>query len=414
MEIQIEETCPQCGGSVILSEADRLLICPYCGVRILLQSQGVFRFVLPQKEGRDVDIESIIYAPYLRLKGYMYFVSESGITHRAIDTTQAGSNLTCLPPSLGLRPQAMKLKRLTEKTGGSYLKLSLPAQAILKKAIQLGELMGMAEGRMLHRAFIGETISFIYLPLLKERHGMIDGVNGLSIIRGDEYPSGFMETIRFNSRWHISTDAAICPKCGWDLEGEGNSRALICSSCDTAWEVGDKGIKQTEYHLGSGNGDNSLYLPFWKLSVRIPVLGINTFADFIVRTNQPMLPRRSWQHLEMSFWIPGFKLRPKVFLQAAKQMTLAQTNLETSEGRFIKNTFPVTLSSLEARRAIKVCLAASTASKKKILELLPQVRLKDVQSTLVYLPFIDKSHDWQHISSGTVIPKRILRFGRSM
>jgi hypothetical protein len=42
------------------------------------------------------------------------------------------------------------------------------------------------------------------------------------------------------------------------------------------------------------------------------------------------------------------------------------------------------------------------------------VRLTDPVSRLVYLPFVDKGHDWLQPETGVAIGKNILRFGRAM
>ena len=116
----------------------------------------------------------------------------------------------------------------------------------------------------------------------------------------------------------------------------------------------------------------------------------------------------------MSLWIPAVKLRPKIFLQAGRQATLSQWLVQPEEGRTTPNLFPVTLPASEARQAVKLMLAAATASPKRIFPYLPQVQLTDVVTQLVYLPCVDKGHDWVQPETGVTIAKNILRFGRSL
>ena len=116
----------------------------------------------------------------------------------------------------------------------------------------------------------------------------------------------------------------------------------------------------------------------------------------------------------MSFWIPGVKLRPKIFLQAGRQATLGQWRIKPVAGRVTANMFPVTLPASEAKQAVKIILAASTASPRLIYPCLPQVELTEVLMQLVYLPFIDKGHDWVQPETGVVIAKNILQLGRSL
>jgi hypothetical protein len=219
---------------------------------------------------------------------------------------------------------------------------------------------------------------------------------------------------KYNSRWHVAFVPTLCPQCGWALDGAGDCLVLCCSNCHTAWELSGKGLQQVTWQVVPGDKNTRLYLPFWKISVHLPSLNIYSFADFIERTNQPMIPRPAWREQGMSFWIPAFKLRPKNFLQASKQMTLAQWRFIPEKGFYGPNRFPVTLSGNEARQAVKICLANATSSRRKIFTGLPTVRPKNVTATVVYVPFCDQFHDWQQPHSGTVIPKKILRFGRSM
>ncbi len=151
MNIQIEQPCPQCGGSVTLSVSDRLLACPYCGVKNFLQTSGAFRYALPNKVTAEKQ-DRIVYAPYLRFKGNIFTVTESGITYKVLDTTQEGCPIPGLPPSLGLRPQAMKLVRLHKKTKGRFLPLSLNIRKVLEKAARIHSMSRKEDEVLYHRA----------------------------------------------------------------------------------------------------------------------------------------------------------------------------------------------------------------------------------------------------------------------
>jgi hypothetical protein len=139
-----------------------------------------------------------------------------------------------------------------------------------------------------------------------------------------------------------------------------------------------------------------------------------SFADFIERTNQPMLPRPRWRERAMSFWIPAIKMRPKIFLQAGRQITLGQWRLKPEEGRVVAQLFPATLPATEARQAVKLILAATAASPKRIYPFLPEVRLTETMVQLVYLPCADRGHDWVQPETGMTIAKNTLSFGRSL
>ncbi len=439
MDIKIEQECPQCGAPITIAESDRLLSCPYCGVKSFMQSAGAFRYYLPPPDGEE-DAAELLYVPYLRFKGNIFLVNEAGISHKVMDTTHLGFDLPGLPPSLGVRPQAMQVQRLLPETPGRYLRLTTKARVILEKVIRLspmriekkkqqitgkendmvyiGSRMETIEysshSRFLHRAFIGETVSFVYLPIHVKDNTLLDGVTKSFLMRREQASGVPLRGASFNPRWQVRFMPTLCPRCGWSLDGEGDCLVTTCSNCDTAWELGPQGLKQVHWQMVPGDRGTALYLGFWKISAHIPALDIYSFADFIQRTNQAMLPKQQWYDRVMSYWIPAFKLRPKIFLRTGRQATLGQWRLSPEEGHVVPNLYPVTLPAAEAKQSVKVILAASTASRKSIFPFLPKVRLQDVTSTLVFLPFVDKGHDWYQPHTAASISKNVLRFGRNL
>ena len=414
MNLRIEQGCPQCGGPVVLTETERLLTCSFCGVRNYLQGNGPFRYVLPM--AKPPRTAAVFLVPYLRFKGTIFLVSERGLSHRVVDTTQvAAAAVPGLPPSLGVRPQAMRLRRIDANGGARYLPRQIKAGAILAKAAALGNLTVRTGGQLFHRAYIGESLSYIYLPLVRKRRGLFDGVTDILLAASDQLDSPPLAGRSFNEAWQVRFLPTLCPQCGAGLEGAADCQVMTCDLCQTAWSFGKEGLVAIDWRIVPGTIATRMYLPFWKVSARIPALTINSFADFVQRTNQPFLPRSLWGELGMSFWVPGIKMRPKIFLQASRQATLTQWRLKPVAGRIQKSFFPVTLPDSEARQAIKVILAAATtAGSRLIFPDLPQVQAEEVSAQLVYLPCIDKGHDWVQPETGIAIGKNVLRLGRSM
>lgn len=412
MDIRVEQGCPQCGAQVVLNETDHVLTCSFCSTKNYLQTSGPFRYVLPMA-GR-ASSAGLLLAPYLRFKGTIYLVTDRGIEHRVIDTTQVANPAPGLPPSLGLRPQAMQLSRINPAAGNRYLGQTLKAGAILEKAAAIGNLVVQGGEDLRHRAYIGESLSYIYLPLVAKEHGLYDGVTDGRLLNLDELDGHPLQGKRFDEAWQVRFLATLCPQCGAGLDGAGDCRVMTCANCQSAWAIGPEGLSQIDWRLQPGNANTSLYLPFWKITAHIPALSIYSFADFVERSNQPFLPRPLWRERAMSLWIPAVKLRPKIFLQAGRQATLSQWLVQPEEGRTAPNLFPVTLPASEARQAVKLMLAAATASPKRIFPYLPQVQLTEVVTQLVYLPCVDKGHDWVQPETGVTIAKNILRFGRSL
>ncbi|MCD4716235.1 MAG: hypothetical protein K8R45_05775, partial [Desulfobacterales bacterium] len=306
MGFTVEQDCPQCGAPVELDETDHLLVCPFCNVKSFLFAPNYFRLVLPHKSPN----EEIIYAPYLRFKGNVFFCKERSVGHRIVDITNLGLTLNGLPGTLGLRPQAMKMKFVTPDTEGSFLRFSLKASKILERAGRLST--GSSSESILHRAYIGETLSLIYLPLYVKNNRLFDAVLNRAIT---ELPGGreaLEPSINKNPRWQLTFVATLCPQCGWNLDGERDSVVLTCSNCKTAWEASKGKFIPVKYQFVPGQGENTVYLPFWKISASAQGVEINSFADFIRLTNQPRVIGKDWETEDMSFWTPAFKIRPKV------------------------------------------------------------------------------------------------------
>ncbi len=443
MEIRIEERCPQCGAPIVLKETDHLLTCPFCEVKSLIMARGPFRYYLPP--GREQKDRLLLHVPYLRFKGTIFLINEAGIGHKVVDTTRIGTDLPDLPPTLGVRPQAMPVRRLIPETPGRFLPLTIKARAILEKVIRLSplrieerkvirrRLRGVggdeelfsydsrmetteysSHGHFLHRAFIGETISFLYLPLEVRDNRIGDAVTGKSIIPLDRAEGLARKGVRFRPTWKASFMATLCPRCGWSLDGEGDTQVMTCSNCDSAWSLGREKLEEVQWRMIEGDGSTPIYLAFWQITGTIPEVGIASFADFVRRTNQPMLVRPEWQERPMRFLVPAFKLQPKIFLRIGRQATISQWRLQTRPGRVRDHFYPVTLSSSEARQSIKVILAACAASRKRIFPFLPQMHLRPSAVELLYLPFVDKGHDWYQPDSGISVSKNTLRFGRRL
>jgi hypothetical protein len=391
-----------------------LLTCPYCGVKNFLQAGGPFRYTLPGKLDAAVQ-NQVVNAPYLRFKGNIFLVSETGISYRVVDTTQSGFSMPGLPPSLGMRPQAMKLARLSAENQGRFLRLSVKAPVILEKVARIHALSGKHGKHVYHRAYIGEEVSFIYLPLLCKGDMLVDAVIDEPLVALEQAAACPLKGSPFNPRWQVKFLPTLCPRCGWSLNGAGDCLVLTCSNCDTAWQLGASGLERIDCRIVHGGPDTALYLAFWKISAHLPSMKIWSFADFMERTNQPVVPRKEWHERVMNFWVPAFKVRPKIFLQLGRQTTISQWRLDKDrELNVLPNLYPVTLPVSEACQSLKVLLAASTASRKKIYPYLAGASAENISSALVFLPFTDQKYDWVQPQTGTVIAKSVLKFGRSL
>ena len=406
MAFTIEQECPQCGAPIELDETDHLILCPFCNVKNYLCARDYFRFVLPHK----APDKAIIYAPYMRFKGEVYLCKGASINHSIVDITHRGTSYEQLPISLGFRPQAMKMKFVTPDVHGSVLACSLKPSDVLTIVDQHVSIF--SPGKLFHQAYIGEAFSLIYLPLFVQDNRVYDAVINRPIAALPDDEDALTPPGDENPGWHISFMATLCPQCGWNLDGERDSVVLTCGNCDTAWEASEGSFIQVACGVVPGHEKDARYLPFWKITVQDEEMGITTYADLIRITRRPLVIQKAWNNREPAFWIPAFKIRPKVFLRLVRQMTIFQKDFTIEEKMSTRNLYPVTLSRSEAAQGLKVALASAVMTKRKFFPILPHINLTIKKTHLVYLPFRAVGQDMiqEHLTMS--INKNTLKYGR--
>lgn len=405
MGYTVEQECPQCGAPVELDETDHLMHCPFCEVDNFIYTPNYLRFVLPHKSlSRE-----LFYAPYLRFKGNVYYCTDTAMGYRIVDITHVGLSVKGLPVSLGLRPQAMKMRFVTPDANGSFLRFSLNANEILERA---GNISMPKSGQMLHRAYIGETLSLIYLPLYLEKERLYDAVLTRPVARLPQGRDVFQDAVNNDPKWRLRFLPTLCPNCGWNLEGEPESVVLTCPNCNSAWEALEGRFQRVRSRMADGEGVT--YLPFWKMSVTEASLPIDSFADFVRITNQPRTMRGKWEQEPMSFWSPAFKIRPKTFARLARQFTVSQQHFSDEETVPNANRYPVTLPRTEAMQTMKLTLAHSTVNKKDVLPHLPLLKFRIGDMSLMWLPFEETAHDLVQKQLNIGVNKSSLTFGRKL
>lgn len=409
MGFVIEQECPQCGAPLELSERDRILTCPHCDVQSYMFSHGYFRYVLPHKAAE----KEIIHIPYLRFRGNIFFCTNTSVDHRVIDITQAGVNLAGIPISLGFRPQAMKARFARGDTTGRFMKFTLKASDILTKAARLTSYEGSDE--LLHRAFIGETMSIFYLPVYIENGKLHDAILKRSLAESFVSEEDIDSRIADKTPEAVSFIPMLCPECGGDMKGERESAVLLCDNCLKGWEVKNGKFSEIEVIFSAKQSNDTVFLPFWKITAQAKGVDIDTFGDFVKVTNQPFIIDKRRGSRAMSYISPAFKIRPKMFLNLARQFTIMQmadydpVDIIPSNG-----IHPVTLPLIEAIQALKIILAASAVMKKNILPLLPQTSFEINEKCLIYLPFKKSRFDMINEETGISINRQSLEFGMTL
>lgn len=413
MELSYIHDCPSCGAPVEVAEADRVVECQYCDGRNYMVGGGPLRFVLPDMIPSEIDEDQILHIPYLRFKGHIYSCIGGSLQHKIVDTTQLGIGGNSIPASLGLRPQAMQIRLLAADNRGRFSPLTEKVRDIFSKAARLTTAFSESSDTIYHRSFIGETISYIYLPTYIRDSTLIDGVLNRPIGTGVPKQSLMQKSVICKKEWLPRFIATICPHCAALMTGNRDSLVMECGNCQSLWLEQKGGFSKIAHSFVSpGEGDN--FLPFWKISTNIKGLQLKSFADFLRLTNHPVVIREEHEKMHHNFWLPAFKIRPKYFLQAAKNLTVTQNTIPDEKIEFQGGLYPATLPLQEAVQAIKAVLTEAAVNKKLFIPSLPRVKVGVDRAELVYLPFHALGHDLIQDHTSVTLSKRTLYFGRTM
>jgi len=353
-----------------------------------------------------------IYAPYHRFKGTIFSCLDNRIEQRLADISTKGVKLSFLPPSLGLRPQTMKMRFATPAVPGSFLRQSIHADEIIKRAAKN---LHIRDETILHQAFVGDVLNLIYLPLSIREEEILDGVVERTLAQIPEGSTPFAEADIGGNAWKPFFLSALCPLCGWNLEGETNCMVLLCSNCNSGWQAGDRNFSAVTIKVTPSKNKDELFIPFWNFRVKAKGIRLHSFADFIRLTNQAMVIQPEWEEMELYFVSPAFKVRPNDFLRLGTQMTISQRfTLPVTDAIPTKNLYPVTLAHNDADRSLKVILAHSAVSCANVYPHLPDIQFEIKEYFLHYLPFEKTSHELRQNHLGVTINQRVLKYGRSL
>lgn len=408
MVFRIEHQCPQCGAPVELEESDHLLPCPYCRVQRFLFAPDFFRLVLPHKApGKD-----IFYAPYLRFKGavFSFRLPQGEVQHRLVDVTQTGVALKGLPVSLGLRPQAMKMRFVSPGNNGSFLRNALSVADLLARAER--PFQAPPGESIVHQVSIGESVHLIYLPLYAEKQRLLDAITHTPVDQALVEEDAVTPLLDQSPPWKLQFLACICPQCGWNLEGERDSVVLFCTNCQTAWEAGQGKFVSLDHATVQGGRSEDRYLPFWKIRVRSVGDELAALTAMLRLVHPARFKRLPETQDSLTLWIPAFKIRPRVFLALSRQLTLGQEIPKREISLPRKNRHPVTLPLTEAIQAASVLLADVCPNKRRALPLVSSMSLKVMAAALIHVPFEKTSHELIHRTLKVAIQRNSLALGR--
>lgn len=405
--IVIEHQCPQCGAPAILEETDRLFTCTYCRVKSFLANKDSFRYLLPHPaKGKPVT-----YLPYWRIKGILFSSLHSGIRHKIVDVSSQAFSSPHFPVSLGLRSQALKLRFLLPGTEGRFLKASVPMKKM--KATVKQWFSTSLGGAIFEQALIGETASIIYSPFYVDSR-VHDAVLNKPV--SDPLPETFEieSAIDPHPEQSIRFIPALCPKCGWDLEGERDSMVLHCKNCRILYQAGGEQFRPIRVAHLPPPGEGCLFLPFYQMEAKCSGIRLDSFADLVLSANLPKVVQKEWESWPFRFWSPAFKIRPEDFLRFARNLTLFQPQAELARGVPKGPLHPVTLSVSEASEGMKINLSSFLKPAGVMLPRMKEITVKPQKALLVYIPFQEERTDLSNKEFQLRVNKNLLRFAKHL
>lgn len=317
----------------------------------------------------------------------LFSCTENGIDHRLVDISQQGLQSDYLPVSLGLRSQTLKLGFISPETKGHFLK----PQISLKDTLESIERRFSASlpKPIYDQNFIGETLSVIYSPFYADSR-VIDAVLNRPVSQELPEDMDFFNLPGGSPDWQIKFIPALCPDCGWDLDGARDSLALSCNNCNSYWQSSKKQFTKLKFAHIPGREDTEIYLPFWRIRAEVSGVQLNSYADLVRLANLPKVVQKEWEESSFRFWSVGFKVRPQEFIRFARNLSLSQPQDKLVPELPKGPTYPVTLPVSEAVESLKLNLAGFMKPPKSLFPNLPDVRIKAKRFTLIFVPFYSK------------------------
>jgi hypothetical protein len=372
-------------------------------VKSLLLTRDVFRYTLPPK----TPSRELIYVPYWRFKGVLLFTTAGGNDYKFVDVTQCAAPATGAPQTLGVRAQAMKLRFAAPECAGTFVAPEVPFASMVRGVQQrFGRDLGKP---MLYQAHLGESVGLIYAPFYLAGGRLHDGVlerpaaapadaSALSALKGGRQD------------WKVRFVAALCPDCGWDLEGERDALALLCRNCSSAWTPSGERLTHVEADC-LPDPEAEIHLPFWRIRCELEGLVPGSRPALARIAEAPTAPDKA---PTAEFWTPAFKVRPQLYLRLAGALTLGRMQAGIEAGLPAAGHHPVGLPVEEACESVKTVLAGLHTPRRTLPEVLHGLTPRATHFRLVYLPFRGDVHDYVQPQSGLSVGRSVLAQSRNL
>ena len=367
-----------------------------------------FRYILPCDSSAD---QELIYFPYWHFKGMLLTSLVAGVRTKFIDVSRQAVQTGHIPISVGFRSQALKLKFVTSDSEGRFI----------APDVSLDDMVGMFENQfckslprpILEHAHLGECTSMIYAPFYHRGH-LFDAVLNAPVRATTREKFDLEQFETETDTGSILFVSTLCPHCGWDLEGAPDSLILHCKNCTSAWYPVGRKLKDVKFAVVEEKGEDILYLPFWRIRADVTGLDLDSHADLIRVANLPRAVQREDEEEPFRFWMPAFKVRPRVLMRLAENMTLGRIKSDLRQVLPQEPFHSVTLPIREALEGLKILLASFYKPRHRVAEVLPYVEVKARSFTLVYIPFHAGHHDYVQTELQFAVNKNMLSLSTNL
>ncbi|MDA8137298.1 MAG: hypothetical protein M0036_01490 [Desulfobacteraceae bacterium] len=404
----IEHQCPQCGAPAELEETDRLFQCGYCRVKSCLDVPGPLQYILPHRAPSG---KELIYFPYWRFKGMLFYCLPGEIKNRFVDFSMQAIASPDFPFSLGLRTQTQKLRFAIKECEGLFLPPELPKAELIADLHE--RFSAEIPKPILHQAQIGETISILYAPFYLDTR-LVDAILNRPVGNITAEAIAPLLTKAQAPQWSLTFLSTLCPQCGWDLEADKNALVLNCANCRSTWRPKGGKLEALKSAHVPAPGPEGLYLPFWRIQCDIAGVTLDNYADLIRLANLPRVAQPGDQQRPFYFWCPAFKVRPQNFLTFAAQATTCQVREEILTGPPPGQLHSVNLPLQEAVESLILTFAGFARPKQHMEEILKNIRIQARSALLVYLPFEESPHEFIRPVMNLAIAKNLLKLAKNL
>ena len=108
----------------------------------------------------------------------------------------------------------------------------------------------------------------------------------------------------------------------------------------------------------------------------------------------PVVVQNGWNELPFRFWIPAFKVRPRIFLRLASNITLAQPNQKLITELPDTRLHPTNLPIEDAIETLMITLADFVKPRSVFVDRFDSIQIDAKSFALVYLPFNEEHHEF--------------------